>query len=726
MHAPQEPFRKDLVLIGGGHAHAGVLRAFAMRPEPGLRLTVIAKELEAPYSGMLPGYVAGVYTRADCHIDLLPLASAAGARLIHGTARGLDPAARRVLIEGRPSLGFDLLSIDVGITPRLNRIEGAAALALAVKPISRFAPRWERLAAAAARADGPRRIAVIGGGAAGFELALAVRAGLARRIAAAGLAADALAVTLIAGDALLARFPARARRFAQAALRRSGVALIEHDPATALTETTLRLASGALLDADAALISAEAEAPPWARETGLALDAQGYFAVAPTLESLSHPGVFAVGDCAGVAGHPRPKAGVFAVRQGPPLTENLRRAARGERLRPFRPQKSFLSILATADGRAIAAKGGLAVEGGWVWRWKDGIDRAFMAKHRPAPLPENEEMRCGGCAAKIGPAPLAAALSRLEAGGPAAPRDDAAILDDGGPVLRLESVDFFRAFWDDPWLLGRIAAQHAIGDIRAMGGAPERAQAIVALPEASARLIEEDLFQILAGARETLTQEGAFLIGGHSSEGAEISLGFAVSGSVPRERLLRKGGLRPGDALILTRPLGAGLLLAGAMRRRVRGPELFAALGAMTASHRPVMEVLAAQGARAATDVTGFGLAGHLLEMLRASAVGARLEAASLPLYAGAAALAQIGLASTLTPQNRALEGDVGAASGAPLPDSLLNLLFDPQTAGGILAALPAENAAAALAALRGAGAPEAARIGEATPLGDGPPLRIA
>src|SRR5512142_2473697 len=165
------PIAQDLVLVGGGHAHVHVLKRFGMRPEPGVRLTLITRDLETPYSGMLPGYVAGQYSFAECHIDLLRLARFAGARLIHDEAVGLDRAARRVICQGHPSIRYDVVSLDIGSTPRLDDVPGAALHTIAVKPIARFAERWEALLERA-RAQGHVRLAIVGGGAGGVELAL--------------------------------------------------------------------------------------------------------------------------------------------------------------------------------------------------------------------------------------------------------------------------------------------------------------------------------------------------------------------------------------------------------------------------------------------------------------------------------------------------------------------------------------------------------------------------
>jgi selenide,water dikinase len=711
-------------LIGGGHAHVTVIRALGMRPEPGVVVTVIAKELEAPYSGMLPGYVAGHYTYEQCHIDLVRLAMWAGVRLVHGVVTGIDRARRQVTIEGRPPLGYDLLSIDVGITPLLDGIEGAAEHALSVKPVSTFAARWNALESAAAQPEGPRDIVVVGSGAAGFEIILAARHRLIERCE--GRSGRAPFRFTLIGTRLLPSHNSMARRLARKELAAQGVELIEGDRAVRVDAGQVILASGRAVRADRVMISTHAGPAPWFRTSGLPLDAGGFLAVRPTLQLVDDDDVFAAGDCATVLDHPREKAGVFAVRQGPPLTENLLRRSSGEAARPFTPQSSFLTLLSTGGKGAIAARNGVAASGAWVWRWKDRIDRDFMAMFADLPVMSDVEaggdaMRCAGCAAKVGPVPLSRALARFGQAGDQ--RDDAAVIDDGGAELGLETIDFFRAFWPEPYLLGEIAAGHAMSDVLAMGGRPRHALANVVLPYARSHLVEEDLFQILAGARAAFAAEGAEIVGGHSGEGAELAVGFFVSGKVGRDALLRKGGLRPGDNLVLTRPLGSGILFAAGMRARVPGPAISRMLATMRQSNAPAVRTLVEHGAGSATDVTGFGLAGHLLEMLDASNVSARIGLSRLPLYDGVRASAEAGIASTLLPENARLASRlVGEAASQPAARAIL---FDPQTAGGILAGIPASNAERCVAELRALGITGAEIIGEVEVAQGAPTLRV-
>lgn len=721
---PLAPVHTDIVLIGGGHAHVHVLAAFAMLPEPGVRITLITRDLETPYSGMLPGVVAGLYSPEEAHIDLVRLCAATGTRLIHAQANGIDRMNRRVELSGRPPIAYDLLSIDVGITPALAAIEGAAEHAIAVKPIGSFLSKFNDLLEACRKPDGPRRIAVIGGGAGGAELLLSVRSRLLKEFA-----GTAFSFSLVTADGILSQHNVRVRDAFRRIFKQYGIALHEHCRARAATADGVALANGEAIAADAVLLTTDAAPPPWFERTGLARDAGGFLAIGPTLQVLNDADVFAAGDCAGLSASPRAKSGVYAVRAGPPLAENLRRRARNEPLRSWQPQRRHLALISTGERYAVASHGWMKAEGTWLWTVKDWIDRrwmrmyqdtdrmiARMARRKPASAADPnaaEQMRCGGCAAKVGPGPLSRALARLgpvQAGdvivGLDAPDDAAVVAPPVGKHL-VQTVDFFRAFIDDPYVFGEVAANHALNDIFAMGGTPRHALATAVVPPGPSAKVEEALFQLLAGARACLDRENVALVGGHSSEG-ELAIGFSVTGEVAPDHIARKGGLKTGDALILTRPIGTAILFAAAMRAKAKAPWIDAALGGMRQSNREAAAVLLAHGAGAMTDVTGFGLVGHLGEMLAASHVGAELDLPSIPLYAGALDLANAGIASTLLPENLALASLLRDEHDA----ATLAILLDPQTSGPLLAGIAADQAAACVTQLRSNGYTHACIIG--------------
>lgn len=372
---------RRLVLVGGGHAHALVLDAWRKRPEPGVALTLVSPARDSPYSGMLPGHIAGLYSREAMHIDVARLAEQAGGRFVGEAAALVDPQARVVVTQAGTRVPYDMLSLDIGITPDLSGIAGAQAHAIAVKPIGDLLDKTDRLIAAARAPDGPRRVVVVGGGAAGLCLAFA----LARRLRqeavgeeAGGRAGD-FRFTLVTADALLPELNDRARRLARVRLAQAGIGLVEHDRVASVAAHAVVLASGRAIAADATLVAVGAGAPALIRDCGLPVDAHGFLAVRPTLQAVGRDEIFGAGDCATSVTDPRPKAGVFAVRQGPALAENLRRFARSEPLAPFRPQADWLVLMSTADGRAIAARGRrLALEGRAVWWLKDRIDRRFV------------------------------------------------------------------------------------------------------------------------------------------------------------------------------------------------------------------------------------------------------------------------------------------------------------------------------------------------------------
>jgi selenide, water dikinase len=737
MKAASHPVLKDVVLVGAGHSHVTVLRMFGMRPIPGVRLTLITREVHTPYSGMLPGLIAGHYGFDDAHIDTGPLARFAGARLYQDEAVELDLVGRRVICRSRPPVSYDLLSLNIGSTPNTAGVPGASEHAIPVKPIDGFLRRFEALQTRVLARKGHSAVALVGAGAGGVELLLAVEHRLRQAVGRAGFDGGGLSFVLVSGDAnILPSFPAAFRARFHATLAVRGIAVVTGAAVTAVEPGRLMLAGYGPLAADEILWTTEAAPARWLAKAGLPLDARGFLRVDQTLRVTGHDDVFAAGDTIAFSGRELPKSGVYAVRAGPALADNIRRTLTGRSLRRFRPQREALYLVSTGERYAVGTRNGLVVEGAWVWRWKDWIDRRFMRKFNelpemtaasPAlpPLADREAlkeisaiaMRCGGCGAKVGASVLSRALAGVEPAARAdvvlgldAP-DDAALVDVGGEQLSLQTVDYFRAIVDDPYTLGKIAANHALGDVYAMGGEPQTALAIATVPFGIESKIEADLTAMMGGANEVLREAGCALVGGHTSEGAELALGFAVNGLVSAAAALRKGGLKPGDGLILTKPLGTGTLLAADMRGKAKARWVMAAIAHMVQSNRKAAEILRRHGVHAATDVTGFGLLGHLIEMVRASEVDVTLAIERVPLLEGARETVALGIFSSLQPQNVRLRRAISEPAAATR-HPLYPLLFDPQTSGGLLAAVPLAQAEDCVAALRAGGYADADLIG--------------
>lgn len=712
MHAgfhPPASLTRDLVLVGGGHAHARVLKRWGMAPLPGARVTLIHPGATAPYTGMLPGHVAGHYGREALEIDLVRLARFAGARLVPGFAHAIDVQAGVVHVTRRAPVRFDVLSLDVGIEGAIPDIPGAQHI-LAAKPLDVFAARWAEFIAAVQAGAARPDVCVIGAGAAGVELALAAM----HRLRASG-AAEPCVSLVESRDGIVRELPGGPRRALMRALERSGVRVITGARVTGVSAGAVTLCDGRDLPSAVTIAAAGARPHGWLGETGLALH-EGYVAVDAHLRSTSHPHIFASGDCAHLTHAPRPKAGVYAVRAAPVLARNLETALRGTgRLERFRPQHDYLRLISLGDRRALAVRNGLTASGAWVWRWKDRIDRDFMEGlgdlpvMAPPPAPSRAAAGrdpdapplCAGCGAKAGRAALDDALANqpapVRADILAGPGDDAAVLIHGAGV-QVITTDHLRAFTSDHGLMARIAAVHALGDIWAMGAAPQAALAQIILPPMSAALQASTLTEILAEAGAVLRAAGAELAGGHTSLGAELTIGFTITGLA--QTPVRQRGARAGDVLILTKPIGTGVILAGEMRLMARGRDVMAAYEIMARPQGRAAAILAPV-ASALTDVTGFGLAGHLSSLLGPDGPGAQLMLGAIPVLSGARALAEAGVRSSLFAGNLAGAGPVEAPAG-PMRD----LLFDPQTAGGLLAAVPGGRADALLAALEAAGEP--------------------
>jgi len=748
MQTSEQPVLRDLVLVGGGHSHVGVLRQFAMKPEPGVRLTVICTDIDTPYSGMLPGYVAGHYSFDEVHIDLGRLAAFAGARLVHDAVIGIDRQNQRVICRHRPPVPYDLLSINIGSTPQVQQVEGAQTLAVPVKPIAQFNQRWLALLAKVRSLRGRMTIAVVGGGAGGVELLLAVQYRLRHELKALGRNPEDLKfVLLTAGTELLPTHnPGVRERFARV-LRERNVEVHTQTEVVQVSPGCLHARNGRTFDADETLWVTQAGGPAWLHSTGLALTEHGFICVNAQLQTLTDPKIFAAGDIADFTDRPLEKAGVFAVRMGKPLTDNLRRSLRGQALKAWQPQRHWLSLISTGNRHAVASRGALGFAGDWVWRWKDHIDRRFMRMfnelppmraHAPAvptlALNADESlqaisaiaMRCGGCGAKVGADVLSRALGALQPVqrpdvliGLHAPDDAAVVRVPPGQAL-VHTVDFFRAFIDDPYVFGQVAANHALGDIFAMGAEPQSATAIVTVPPGLEAKTEDLLLQMMSGAVEVLNAAGCALVGGHTGEGKELALGFAVNGLVDEslKTVLRKDGMQPGDVLVLTKPIGTGTLFAAHAQAAAKGRWIAAALQSMTVSNQQGAQILRSHGATACTDLTGFGLLGHLVEMTRPSGVDAELQLSALPLLDGAVDCVKAGIFSSLQPANvrlrRALRNPEDFAQ-----DPRYALLFDPQTAGGLLASVPAAQAAACVQELQAAGYAHTAIIGRVTAQGE-------
>ena len=650
-----------LVLAGGGHSHALVLKRWAMKPKqrPKQSILLVNRSSTALYSGMVPGLIAGLYQRDELALDLRQLCDRAGVAFIEGEITGLNPQDKCLRLRDRPALHFDWLSLDLGAISR------PSAAGIPIKPLEASLAFLEN-----EDPSDPKTLRVIGAGAAGLEVVLALRRRWPLR------------------PLQLQHRPGQLDASAKKSLQRARITLIDDD----------------IPPSGPCLLSTGSRGPAWLATTGLPLDPDGRIRTDRCLRVEGHPSIFASGDCAVISAEPRPASGVWAVRAGRPLATNLEAACQGQPLNPWHPQRRALQLIGTHRNTAWARWGGWRIgPSPFLWHVKQRIDRAFMAGFlQPESMADAAPMACRGCAAKLPAQPLAAALERVGLGGQ--PEDAAHV---PGDQELLQSVDGFPALVSDPWLNGRLTALHACSDLWACGATVSSAMATITLPMASANEQQELLEQSLAGILSVVEEQGAELIGGHTMESRSASpvpaslgmqITLTVNGKSPQSPWL-KTGLRPGDALLISRPLGTGVLFAGAMSGATKAADLDAALKSMACSQHTLLGQIQPirESIHACTDITGFGLLGHLGEMLQNSpGLTVQLNGHAIPAYPGAVELFERGVSSTLAPSNRAawrwLEGTVQLEQ--PPSAALLELLVDPQTCGPLLLACTAEAAA--------------------------------
>ncbi|MEE9334826.1 MAG: selenide, water dikinase SelD [Granulosicoccaceae bacterium] len=717
------PAYKDLVLVGGGHSHSLLIRKWAMQPLPGVRLTLVSENPLTPYSGMLPGLLAGHYSYEQVHIDLVRLCKWAGVRFITARMLAIDLPAKRIRLDGRPDIEFDLLSLDTGSTPDLS-VVGAREFATPVKPVSQLFDRWQQLNQNLENAT-QTDLGVVGSGAGGFEIVTALRHAMPETVT---------LHWILRGQRCLSGRPDKVGEYALQAVTESGIQVHKNFDVTSVSKDTLTAADGKKLPLDDVLWCTAAASPAWVVESGLQACNRGFVATNDYLQSVSHPFVFATGDIGTQVNTPSDKAGVFAVRQAPVLFENVRRYLLTKPLKPYNPQKTFLSLMAVGRKSAIASRGSLSGKGRIFWRLKDYIDQKFMRQFIELPsMParrdvfsvptaisgnatNDEPMRCKGCGGKVAESVLHAVLSQLhpvkrdDIASGLAQLGDAAVFS-ADKASWVQSVDQISAITDDPYWFGRMAAAHALSDVVTQTIDVHSAQAVVTLPYGGSDVTRRDLSQLLSGALDVFNHEDCALVGGHTAEAADMLLGFVVNGKLTEaSRVGTTAALREGDAIVLCKALGTGVIMAAHGLLKASGADVTKALTQMQQSNRSAAQVLKAAQASRVTDVTGFGLLAHLHSLLGEDSLRASISTAALPLLNGAITLAESGVRSSLYESN---SDTLRLFSGADKSsDAMKALLCDPQTSGGLLGIVPATNADAAISQLRSAGYLNATIVG--------------
>ncbi len=723
--------KNTIVLLGVGHTNAHIVKMWKMHPIPDAQLICVSNFPVATYSGMLPGVLSGQYPPEKMEIDLVRLCASAGVRLIIGDVTSVDHSQQKILFRDRPALSWDFLSIGIGSRPSIKGVEVSGDSLIAAKPMQTLLQRLDRRIKEVVTQNNNAHndqtvssvdVAVVGGGIGSIEIAFCLQ----RRMDQRDNEEVNCQIRLVSGRSGVGAglLPTTREKVSQL-LRDKGISASSGHRVTKVTEKHLVLDNGDKIDADVVIWATDAMPPELLSQVDVAKDAKGFLLTKPTLQTVSSDRIFAVGDTGTMAASPTDKAGVFAVRQGPVLWENLKRAVKQTALKEYVPQSGYLKLINTADGKSIAEYLGRTFYGSWCWFLKDRIDTKFMAMYTaydppmmkmPDPKDTESAMRCLGCGGKIGSQILSSVLEELDIPehpavvvGLANP-DDAAIVKTVHNQVTV-TTDFFASPFDDPYLVGRIALLNSASDCFVMGAQPTGVLAMVQLPLVHSKTQLQIMRELMAGSVEEINRMGGSIVGGHSIEGPRLTIGFTVLGDQIVDTRT-KGMLNEGDQLILTKPLGSGVLLAALMQARLSGSSYQSLVKTMLASNQIALDLIVRHGVSGVTDVTGFGLAGHLQEMLSASGFSAKLAMEDIPVMPGCQGLIESGIESTLVDDNRLIAQKVNL-QGARWQQNDAAVMFDPQTSGGILCGVKPSEVTGVLKFLTAAGYEESAVIGE-------------
>ena len=660
--------RYSLVLVGAGHSNIALIRRFAMDPLEGVLLVVINPESTAPYSGMLPGFLAGQYIADELFIDVAALCKQAGARFIRGSLKRVDAATKTLTIRHQAltnsqelCIPYDYAVLNTGAAPA-DSFPSTHPGCYYVKPIRKLLidlPRIdERMR------GGNRSMVIAGGGAAGIELAFAFRA---------RYGSDA-AITLVSRrsidhDNALSAGASVIRR----ALEKKRITLLESVEVTEAIVEEVLLSNGRSVAAHVVCVATPVRAPSWIERSGLA-GKDGFLTVNAELQVDDCEGLYASGDIVNLP-FSRGRSGVMAVRAGQYLAKALWQKIQGRHVSPFRPQRHWLTLLNLGNGEAIAVRGSLAYQGASLFKLKDRIDQKFMARFKPRRMSSAEAMRCEGCAAKLPGDMLTSVFGQQF--------EDGAITTQQG-VSRIRSIDALTHLVDDPYLIGALAMRHAVSDVWAMGASPTTALTLIAVERALSQHLEASEFvQAQAGLHDAAHAYGVEIVGGHSLSLNQPMIAVQIEGECTRP--VHKDGAMAGDELWITGPVGSGILFSALASGFTVGAFIDQWVTNALKSLFEASQTAAQEGVHAMTDVTGFGLAGHLREMLSGKNLGIQW-AENIVTFSGVDECIARGIQSTAYVDNVRYAQQIGHKAPSAV-------VFDPQTCGPLLIAAPPETA---------------------------------
>ena len=680
--------KKDLVLLGAGHSNIEVIKKFGIKPIDGLRLTVISNSYFSTYSGMLPGYLQGIYEWNEINIDLVKLCRAYGHRLIISNVIKIDTKNNLVFLENRPSINYDFLSINLGIKTDSSKIKGAEKNCLKLKPISSIKENFDKLLEFN-KVNKNNDIVIIGAGAAGFEVALALDENLKRKNIKNNI------ILLSKNSSVLNQFNKKAEFIAKNTLKKCNVKFLNYAEVVIVTSNYILLKDGRKIFCKLPILATNSSPLSLLKKSDLPLTKNGSILIESNLLVSGYNNIFSSGDISEIKGNSMPKAGVYAVKQGKILAKNIKKLYLQKKLSQYKPQKHFLSIIGLQNHRALAIKSIFSIKGKLLWSIKKYIDKKFIEKYtlynKNNYLQENQiepvlnKMQCKGCGSKIPQSILDRVFEENTKKG--------SLDADKVPNTKniFQTTDIISSIVSDPFEFGNISAKHALNDILASNTKPLAAQMIVSLPPAINEINKRDLIQLKSGADYAMKQANCKIIGGHSysNNDDQIYLGFSIIGK--KKKYVKPKKIKKGK-LYITGKIGSALVFAAIEKKIISGIYSEEVINTMKKSNYEIFKIFYKFNMQYITDISGFGLAIHAHNLLlrHSDLNGLEISLKKIPLYEGAIKALKNNVKSSLNDSNKNSIINNLRVDYNKINTKHLNCLFDPQTAGGFLFILDA------------------------------------
>ena len=680
--------KKDLVLLGAGHSNIEVLKKFGTKPIDGLRLTVISNSYFSTYSGMLPGYLQGIYDWKEINIDLAKLCRVYGHRLIISNVIKIDTKNNLVFLENRPSINYDYLSINLGIKTDSSKIKGAEKNCLKLKPISSIKENFDKLLEFN-KVNKNNDIVIIGAGAAGFEVALALDENLKRRNIKNNI------ILLSKNSSVLNQFNKKAEFIAKNTLKKCNVKFLNNAEVVMVTSNYVLLKDGRKIFCKLPILATNSGPLDLLKKSDLPLTKNGSILIESNLLVSGYNNIFSTGDISEIKAYNMPKAGVFAVKQGKILVKNIKKLYLQKKLSQYKPQKYFLSIIGLQNNRALAIKSIFSIKGQLIWNIKKYIDKKFIEKYTLYNKDNNpqdnqiepvlNQMQCKGCGSKIPQSILNSVFKENTIKG--------SLDADKVPNTKniFQTTDIISSIVSDPFELGNISAKHALNDILASTTKPLAAQMIVSLPPAINEINKRDLIQLKSGADYAMKQATCKIIGGHSynNNDDQVYLGFSIIGK--KKNYVKPQKIKKGK-LYITGKIGSALVFAAIEKKIISGMYSEEVVNTMKKSNYEIFKIFYKFNMQHITDISGFGLAIHAHNLLlrHSDLNGLEISLKKIPLYEGAIEALNNNVKSSLNDSNKNSIINNLSVDYNKINTKYLNCLFDPQTAGGFLFILDA------------------------------------